>query len=586
MTIIPLSPPSFPENRWLDNHTHLGSVNYLKKLNKDYEVRLNASYLNDYQRQFGNTNTIFFTPADTVSITENKYNRLFFSELEFNLTVQKNTKRKFFKNLMTAKGYADRQHGLITGNNGRISQDAKNPYYSITNTLRDYIRLGNNLGTINSYIAISNTPQSLTVAPGQFFDLLNKGTPFRELRQTLSVYSFSTHNTIELTKKIKYFTMTTQLGIQLEKKKLNSDIKFLNEFQKTSLDSIFINNLDRFKLKLYGLLKTQYRKEGLSINLDIPTSYYLFNTQDIVLNKKDQLSRFTPEPRLSIRYEANSYWTASGSLDLRKQFGEIEDIHYGYILKNYRSIERRNIPIQDNTTLGIHLGVSYRNPLTGLFGNISYIHSKTNKNLIYNSIVASNGSLQLLALQQRNSAHIQNLNLHLGKYFHEIKTSTNLGINYSDMEGQQLINGILEGVSNQSIMPFFKLNTNLDERMDFEYAYKISGFQTIVSENKKPFNTQQQHQLNLNFYPVKNGYIGIQNEYYSNNFSTSNRQNFFTDVLLRHTIAKRKIDLEAHWTNIWNTSLLTTASVSSFSYITSTYQLRPSQMMLKVRFSF
>ena len=47
VNVLKINPPSFSSNRWLDNNTHLLSLNYLQKLKKDFEVRLNLSYLND-----------------------------------------------------------------------------------------------------------------------------------------------------------------------------------------------------------------------------------------------------------------------------------------------------------------------------------------------------------------------------------------------------------------------------------------------------------------------------------------------------------------------------------------------------------
>ena len=73
LVIQQLSTPNFIEKRWLDNNIHLLTGNYLHKLKKDYELRLNVSYLNDYQQQNGFTNTQFFTPTDTIALLENKY---------------------------------------------------------------------------------------------------------------------------------------------------------------------------------------------------------------------------------------------------------------------------------------------------------------------------------------------------------------------------------------------------------------------------------------------------------------------------------------------------------------------------------
>jgi hypothetical protein len=79
LSIQQLATPNFSEKRWLDNNIHLLSGIFLQKLKNDYELRVNLSYLNDYQQQNGFTNTEFITPLNKVTILEEKYNKLFFN---------------------------------------------------------------------------------------------------------------------------------------------------------------------------------------------------------------------------------------------------------------------------------------------------------------------------------------------------------------------------------------------------------------------------------------------------------------------------------------------------------------------------
>lgn len=71
LSIQQLSTPQFTEERWLDNNVNIGTLNHLTKLKKDFELRTNISYINDYQLQQGFTNTQFFTPNGTITLEEN-----------------------------------------------------------------------------------------------------------------------------------------------------------------------------------------------------------------------------------------------------------------------------------------------------------------------------------------------------------------------------------------------------------------------------------------------------------------------------------------------------------------------------------
>jgi hypothetical protein len=71
----------------------------LQKLKKDYELRVNVSYLNDYQQQKGFTNTQFYA-SGTIDLLEEKYNQFYYT-LQTNFTLQKNTTKNYFKNSLS-----------------------------------------------------------------------------------------------------------------------------------------------------------------------------------------------------------------------------------------------------------------------------------------------------------------------------------------------------------------------------------------------------------------------------------------------------------------------------------------------------
>ena len=77
LSIRKIAAPSFSQERWLDNNVHLGSANYLIRLKKDIDLKVNVSYLNDSQQQMGNTQTLFFTQNDTISISERVNNNFY-----------------------------------------------------------------------------------------------------------------------------------------------------------------------------------------------------------------------------------------------------------------------------------------------------------------------------------------------------------------------------------------------------------------------------------------------------------------------------------------------------------------------------
>ncbi len=113
ITIQELSSPPFSKKRWLDNNAHLFTTNYLVRLKKDVDLKINLSYINDFQQQNGNTQTTFFTPTGAINIIENTNNRLFFNSLKSKFILTKNTNKKYFKNTFEINNYWDSQNGKI-----------------------------------------------------------------------------------------------------------------------------------------------------------------------------------------------------------------------------------------------------------------------------------------------------------------------------------------------------------------------------------------------------------------------------------------------------------------------------------------
>jgi hypothetical protein len=85
---------------------------------------------------------------------------------------------------------------------------------------------------------------------------------------------------------------------------------------------------------------------------------------------------------------------------------------------------------------------------------------------------------------------------------------------------------------------------------------------------------------------AENQYFSVNSEYYSNNISEENRNNYFMNFNYQYSFEDTGIDLEASWNNVLNTDAFVRVSNTDFSYVESTYHLRPSQILVSLKFSF
>lgn len=586
LAIQPLSTPAFDEKRWLLNNVQLGSINYLKTLRSDYQIRLNVSYLHDYQQQRGNLRTTYYVPKDTIRLLERDYNQLYFRSLEARLTLQKNSPRRYLKNELLAKGNWDSQRGLIVLNDAPIVQKLSNPFFWLTNKFSDIFKIGTQLLTLESATTFSRTPQLLAVTPGPFAPLINDGNVYQQLTQGVLATSLVMHNSVSMTKKIGRFMLLPELGIHFEKQKLRSSLSYQDQTKSQLLPGLFANNLDWFKLNAFLKLKTQYQKNTWRLDLDMPINYYHFAISDTLANNNQRVDRLIIEPRFSLNKNIGSFWTATGTLSYRNIFGELDDVYYGYLLKTYRTLQRRNVPLQNSQTFLGNVGLSYRNPLTATFGSVFYSYSLSRNNLLYQSQITSTGATEYSAIVQFNNSSVQLLTGQLSQFVKPLKTTVSTRLSWSTMARNQLVNGALINVNNQTISPNISLSTNFKKIVDLNYDYKLTLFTTQLSLAGDQRTSQQKHALNLSIYFNQKSYLIVENELYKNSLTDKTISNYFTNILFRYAIPHRKMDLETACTNLWNTASLTTGSLTSFSYIESVYELRPRQIVQKIRFSF
>lgn len=581
LSIQKLQTPNFSEKRWLDNNNHLITTNYLQKLKNDYELRLNVSYINEYQQQNGVTNTQFFTSTDTINLFEQKYNQFYINTLESNLTLQKNTNKNFLKNSLQFQGFWDSQQGNIQLNNSNIGQSLSNRYFKLSNKFKTLFSIGKQITSLNSYTGLNKTPQSLIIYPGQFNDLLNNGNAYEKVIQNVELNTFYTNNSLGFTKGWKQFSFSPKVGFQFEQQDLKSIILTSN----TNQISDFENNLDWRRTIMYFNLKTQYKKDKWRMELTTPVNFNSYQLEDKPLLRNQNLNRLTFEPRFSLNYDITNFWRFASSASFSNQFGTINQVYYNYILLNYRSIQRINASLPEKQTSNYSVFIGYRNPINALFLNLTYSNTTTNNNLLYNTQVLNNGAIEFHAIEQDNKRQSHNFSSKASKYISSINTNITMNTNYSLQYFQQILNSETTDISNQNWGFNGKIDIDITDWLNTELTSTFQFSNNQIQEQKNQTITQQFHKFNINIYPKENQYLSLKTEFIKNNLFSENTENLFADLLYRYTWKKKNIDFEVQWNNIFNIENYRTLNIDNFSYLESNFRLRPRQVLFNIRFS-
>lgn len=586
LRIRQLSPPPFEQERWLDNNVHLSSVNYLIRLKKDVDLKTNISYLNDSQQQIGSTQTRFFTPTDTIDLVENTHNNLFTNTLQSKFILERNTNENYLKNELEVNGYWDSRRGNILTQDAAIQQRLSNPFSVIRNQLRMLKPVGKQMVTFKSNTGYIEANQSLSVSPGQFTQLLKQGEAYAETQQLITSSTFFTDDSAGFTKAIKDITIAPEIGFSFRNQQLGSSLGVTDEGETTFPNGDFRNNLNFRSSRYYFTSRFTYQKNTWNIRLITPLNYRSFEIEDDFPVNARELNRLTFEPNLFIRKRISAYWESNISANLSNYFQDFRSMHNGFILSNYRTIQRYNSPLPESFSQSYSGRLAYRNPLKAVFANTSYSYSVTENNLLYSNFVGEGGAILFEAFERDNTSFSHNLRIEGSKYYNKIKTTLKLSSAYTLMKREQFLNNNLAEVNNQNLSFRFGLESEVTDWLSTSYNSNFSFLQTSVEGRDFNEIKNQQHLLNFSFFPADNQFFSIKSEYYSNNISPENRNSYFLNLGYQYTFEEKKIDLAATWNNALGTDEFLNVSSNEFAYVQHTYRLRPSQLLVSLKFSF
>lgn len=574
--------PTISNKRFLDNNVHMLTANFLSKRKDKTEVRLNLSYINDYQKQLGSQLTKYFLPQEDLMINETIENSLFTNDFRSNLTLHKNTKNSYFKNSFKTQLNWDGARGLVQMDDAQIEQHLKNPYYSFSNQLKWITPIGNQLVTIYSLINYNRSPHELSVYPGQFKDVLNEADNYTFIRQELQKNIFQANNYLGFDKKLRNYTFGNKFGFNIVNNNTNSQL-----FQEQNRSgNMFSNHQNTTTYSLYIDPTVEYKYKKWEVKAQIPLAYQGIQLTDNSLHKKQKAKGLVFNPRVNLQYNWTGYWKTTTSLGYTDAFQDTESLIYGYIMKNYRTLQKTDYPIERKKGISFHTGMSYRNPIKSLFFNAFYFYSQSTNPFMLQNIIQEDGGQWMTILNKETTQYNHTINTKLSKYFNRFKTTVSLGLDLQTQKGNQVVNTTTVTAQNKIIKPNLNLNTRFSDNISIDYKLGTNFHfnKTGVLAEQHFFTLSENMQVNI--YPSNNQSLGFLLEHYYTDLATDYNHNFYADFLYRYTITKSKIDLELRVMNLFNENNYINTQYTDYYFSQSIFKIRPRQIMVGATFSF
>lgn len=576
------SPPPFSSKRWLDNQAHAVSTNAIFKNDKDFEFKINASYINNLTKREGGNTTTYFLPEGETTIENYTSSNSRDESLEASFTVEQNKDKNFMKESLSFKKEWDRGSAFVSENGSAQQQQLSNPFIDFKNDFEIIFPIGKQLMTFDSNIQYNETPQELSIRPGVFTEILAPGEDINQVEQQVFDKKFIANHSLDFTKKIGKFSVNFQPGVDFKIQNMDSDL-LLDGI--SHADSEYRNDMKWREVSTYVRTGLNYQSDDFRLFLRVPFELTNYEIEDQIRNEKQEKTPFTVNPMMWTEYKFWDYWKISGSARYNKSYGPIDEMYSGYLLSHYRNLARNNVPLMESASQSGSVGLEYRNPINTWFTRLNYSYSGGKNEQIYNMILQENGATLVEALDMTNKNSSNSVSLSVSKLVSPLKTTFKLGSNYSHSNRDMLLNSELMKNTTDSWQNSLNLSGDFVDWMTIEYdaAIGLSQTKNQIQNNRKVWS--QNHKMGVFFYFLKNHTLSFSGEWAQSKLEDDSWDDFFGDILYRFTLSKkRKIDFEFSVINVFNKDTYRNLSVGDYTIAESYYQLRPRQFMVKVRF--
>ncbi|WP_177189802.1 carboxypeptidase-like regulatory domain-containing protein [Hymenobacter actinosclerus] len=588
--IVGLGRPPAGASRYLFNQVHLLSANHLIPVGPENQLRVNASYLHDVQTARGGSQTQFFLPDNrTVTLTEAKATQATFRQLLADLAFSKNVRRYYLKNTLSLDGRWDAQTGNIyrpeTGL--RLAQEAHNPFLALTNRLRLVRPLGGGpLLQLSSLTRFSNSPQELAVSPGPFAPLLAGGVAYDSVRQQAQLAAFSTTNSAGLTFRRGNWHWSGQVGFSQEVQRLSSALTTTTP-EPTTVGPLRRNRLHWNHARYYIEPGLSRNTDRWSLSLRVPLSYYGFRATDAPLEASQRLRAVVAEPSLNLTRPLGRHWQVSADGSLSNMFGDINQLSYGYLLRDYRTMQRNDAPLARTQTQRYAGSIYFQDPLRSRFFYTSYAFSSALSNRLYSSQINADGALTTMALDRANRANSHLLSANLSQFISPWKTNLSFQVLGNLRQQPQMLNGRITNTRTQSGTASLKASILALAWGSVEGRASLTTLRSQITTRTSTPALVQEHQASASLFPVGGHQLTLSIDYYDSHGPAPTVRALFADVLYRYALPTkgRKIDLELRWDNIFDIRKYQYSFVSPFQLAQTTYEFRPAQVLASARMS-
>jgi len=580
------SGPGVSRKRYLLNNDHAISVNSLRSFGKDYKLTANLGYATDRQKKNSYSRIENYLPGDSTLLIEERLNSLEqYHYLDGTIKLNANTDAYFFDNALRFNGdLARNDYGSIS-NSQFIEQNRSAPYFRISNNLSVIRNYKKTIVRLNSYTGYGRVDEQLLVRPMLYPTLFPEDNSSRGLRQSLSQRSFVSSSNVGFGINHGKFRQNYSAGFNANMVHLNSALQSSGTTSGLGVTTDSLSNLINWRRYDASLSpEYSYIDKIANITLRLPATYIVQQNDDRLTDIQRNVSRLFFTPSIAVLYKLNLLWQLNARAGYSRGLDGLAYGFTGYIMESYRSLVRNEGQLPESSSLSYAVDLRYSHPISQVFGYLSGGYYKAKSNLLFGTEFQG-----FLAIRRTlvipNSSKGYNLSFNAGKGFDGVLKKIEFTGGYNNSESIQLNQLLITQFQNKSYTASAGIDVKLMQWANVDYGINYGRSESIVQYDTRNFDpiSSLSQAAALNFYPAKNLIVNLKYDYnYNSAVAGNGRVMNFADASIRCKL--KTLEFTLNYNNIFNTKRYIAAAYSGIGSYYASYELRPTQVLAKIRF--
>ena len=537
--------------RYTFNRSHLLAGNWLWRLGKDSELRIQGSGFMDKQDMQSQHQTVYLTLAGLPCLLEETELANTRSEWKGEANYQYNGARTFIRNNL--KGYIDFNKSTGTSRvNGMATEMMTRPR---RRSLANYFQMSHTAVSKNVYEVGSST--NYDYLPGMLLTL-------NGLTERLDLKFLATQNYVRQKTGFGKHYVNNQLGLDYHRQQIGVEIgesggrqshayHLLQPYLTTSL------SLNFGQLHLEAAAKISYshqeyrqsRSDAVRVEPSVYTNWQLTPVSKLILNLRS---------------------------DARPLMGKA--IYDTPVFTGYQTRQVHLGQVDTQWTQTAVLTYQLSNPVSGLFFNIQPNYSRTTANLLYETSLDER-IYTLKATDRKYTTASRGVSARLSKSFRAAKTVVSMSGSWTASDYSILVGSRVDDA--RMNMASVALEYSLRPVRQFS----LEGKTTLLTSRQKNLSHQEMsaggtsrwlHYLNLYFFPTAKWMVGVKNELFHDS-EEAHPARYFCDLTVSYKVSRWELSLAAN--NLVGNSLYETRTLGNTVQLYSVTRLRPREILCK-----